>query len=146
MPASPPHSGPPPRTEFRWPLRVYYEDTDAGGVVYYANYLKFCERARTEWLRSLGVAQGELVSSQGVAFVVRSLAADYLAGAALDDSLEVVTAIERLGGASIVFAQQIWRAGALLFEARVTVACVDWNRKRAAPIPATLRQQLAALN
>ena len=76
---------------FTLPVRVYYEDTDAGGVVYYANYLNFCERARTEWLRTLGVSQQALIDEQGLGFVVRSVQADYLAPARLDDSLIVVT-------------------------------------------------------
>ncbi len=79
----------PASSRFSLSVRVYYEDTDAGGVVYYANYLKFCERTRTEWLRALGVAQHALLDEQGVGFVVRSVQADYLAPARLDDALEV---------------------------------------------------------
>ena len=90
---------------FTLPVRVYYEDTDAGGVVYYANYLKFCERARTEWLRTLGVSQQALIDEQGLAFVVRSVQADYLASARLDDALEVVTRVAMLRRASLLFEQ-----------------------------------------
>lgn len=124
---------------YRLPIRVYYEDTDAGGVVYYANYLKFAERGRTEWLRQTGFNQGALLAERGLAFVVRSLQADYLGGAGLDDQLEVVTKIERLGGASVVFNQTVENAGAVLFKTRITIACVDWNSKKPAPIPQDIR-------
>ena len=88
----------------RLAVRVYYEDTDAGSVVYYANYLKFCERARTEWLRAMGFQQARLLAESRLVFVVKSLQADYFRPAALDDGLDVVTRIEKLGHASIVFA------------------------------------------
>lgn len=129
--------------EFRMSIRVYYEDTDAGGVVYYANYLKFCERARTEWLRELGFSQQALMDSLGIVFVVRSISADYLRPAGLDEELEVRSSIGRVGGASMLFTQRIVRDASTLFEAHVTVACVDWHKKKAAPIPAPLRQRLA---
>jgi acyl-CoA thioester hydrolase len=86
-----------PQADFRYPVRVYWEDTDAGGVVYYANYLKYLERARTEWLRSLGVEQGALGREAGVAFVVRRLAVDFLRPARLDDALDVDIHAVRLG-------------------------------------------------
>src|SRR5258708_2301014 len=87
---------------FDWPLRVYYEDTDAGGIVFYANYLKFFERARTEWLRACGIDQRTLAESDGVLFVVKRTALDYSAPARLDDLIHVVSRIERLGRASVV--------------------------------------------
>ena len=126
----------------RLPLRVYYEDTDAGAVVYYANYLKFCERARTEWLRAAGFQQAELLEKRNLAFVVRSFQADYLRPAGLDDLLEVVTRIEKLGHASITFAQDVEKDGVVLFQARVVVACVDWGRRKSAPIPQDLKRSL----
>jgi acyl-CoA thioester hydrolase len=110
---------------------VYFEDTDAGGVVYYANYLKFCERARTEWLRTTGLAQNRLAAEQGILFVVRSVEASYLRPAVLDDTLDVVTTLDKLGRASLDFAQQVRRDGQTLFEARISIACVD--RTRCAP-------------
>jgi len=122
-----------------WPVRVYYEDTDAGGVVYYANYLRFCERARTERLRALGVSQQELLTTQGIAFVVRRVEADYLKGAELDDELLVSTTVASLGAASLEFHQQILRGQERLFEARITIACVDMRRRRATRIPEALR-------
>ena len=133
------------RASFTLPVRVYFEDTDAGGVVYYANYLKFCERARTEWLRTTGVVQNRLATEQNILFVVRSVAADYLRPAVLDDLLEVVTTIDKLGRASLDFAQQVRRDGQLLFEARVTIACVGRSAMRPTPIPLAVRAQLASL-
>ena len=125
-----------------WPVRVYYEDTDAGGVVYYANYLRFCERARTERLRALGVNQHELLATQGIAFVVRRVEADYLKGAELDDELLVSSTVTSLGAASLDFHQQILRGQERLFEARITIACVDMRRRRATRIPDALRTLL----
>jgi len=95
---------------FNWPVRVYWEDTDAGGVVYYANYLKFFERARTEWLRSLGVHQQALKEHTGDMFVVSHVDVRYLRSARLDDQLLVTTSLRELGRASITIAQQVWLA------------------------------------
>lgn len=120
---------------------MYYEDTDAGGVVYYANYLRFCERARTEWLRALGFGQQQMLSAQGLGFVVRSVQADYLSPARLDDALTVVSTIDLLRKASIGFCQQIVRDGERLFVAHVVLACVDWRRQKPVAIPAAMHQQ-----
>jgi acyl-CoA thioester hydrolase len=128
--------------EFRWPIRVYYEDTDAGGIVYYANYLKFFERCRTEWLRALGVDQIALARDHGLQFVVTSLGCDYRLPARLDDALTVCAALERAGRASLVFVQRILRGEELLASGRVKVACVDTRRLAPAAMPDTL---LAAL-
>ena len=127
---------------FTLPVRVYYEDTDAGGVVYYANYLKFCERARTEWLRTLGVSQQALIDEQGLAFVVRSVQADYLASARLDDALEVFTRVATLRRASILFEQVVKRGQELLFSTRVLLASIDLHRHKPAAIPASLHALL----
>lgn len=127
---------------FTLTVRVYYEDTDAAGVVYYANYLRFCERARTEWLRQLGFEQNGLLSTDKVAFVVRSVAADYLLPARLDDLVTVSTRIASVGRASIVFAQSVLRNEELLFDSRISVACVDLVRGRPIAIPAALRALL----
>lgn len=127
---------------FTLPVRVYYEDTDAGGVVYYANYLKFCERARTEWLRTLGVSQQALIDEQGLAFVVRSVQADYLASARLDDALEVVIRVAMLRRASILFEQQVMRGQELLFTTRVLLASIDLHRQKPVAIPASLHALL----
>lgn len=125
--------------EFTWPVRVYYEDTDTGGVVYYANYLKFFERARTEWLRSLGIEQQALAESHGAVFVVKSAALDYHAPAKLDDELKLTVVVEKLGRASIQFLQEAWRHNReneeLLATAHIKIGCVDLKQFRPFPIP-----------
>jgi acyl-CoA thioester hydrolase len=123
---------------------VYWEDTDAGGVVYYANYLKFLERARTEWLSSVGVEQDQMVQSDGVLFVVRRVEADYLRPARFNDRLLVVSELADLGRASLTMNQQVRRDGEILLGAKVQVACVDAASFRPARIPATILQRFAA--
>jgi acyl-CoA thioester hydrolase len=130
---------------FLLPVRVYYEDTDAAGVVYYANYLRYFERARTEWLRQLGVGQAELMVGAGLAFAVRSLSAEYLRPARLDDVLEVRSSIGELGRAQVVFDQHIWRGEETLVTAKVRVACLDLKRGKAAAMPTELHEQLKRL-
>jgi acyl-CoA thioester hydrolase len=120
---------------FTWTVRVYYEDTDAGGIVYYANYLKFFERARTEWLRSLGIHQQDLLDQHGVAFVVRSAGVEYISAARLDDELELSLRVEKLGRASIQFVQEAWRGDTLLASASVKVGCVDKAAMRPRSLP-----------
>jgi acyl-CoA thioester hydrolase len=121
-------------SEFNWEVRVYYEDTDAGGIVYYANYLKFFERARTEWLRAIGVGQQVLLAEHDAMFVVKNVSADYHAPAKLDDVLKLTLRIEKLGRASIQFVQQAWCGDRLLNTAHVKVGCVDSAlRPRAVP-------------
>jgi acyl-CoA thioester hydrolase len=120
---------------YTWPIRVYYEDTDAGGIVFYANYLKFFERARTEWLRACGVDQNRLAAEMGVIFIVRSTAVDYRAPARLDDVVNIVSRIERLGRASVDFAQEAWRDRTLLAASSIRVGCVDRMALRPAAIP-----------
>lgn len=132
--------------KFTWPVRIYYEDTDTGGIVYYANYLKFFERARTEWLRTAGVNQQALVQSHGVIFVVKSTAVDYHAPAKLDDELKLTVMVERLGHASIQFLQEAWRIDEtqelLLASGRVTVACVNAESFRPCVIPKEISMKL----
>lgn len=120
---------------FDWTVRVYYEDTDAGGIVFYANYLKFFERARTEWLRTAGVGQQELLDAEGAAFVVKSASLDYHAPARLDDVLTIRTTVEKLGRASVQFAQQAWKGEQLLTSASVKVGCVDTATMRPRSLP-----------
>ena len=120
---------------FTWPVRIYYEDTDAGGIVFYANYLKFFERARTEWLRAAGIGQQELLDQQGAVFVVRSADVDYHAPARLDDQLTLTLSIEKLGRASVRFVQQAWRGEQLLTSANVKVGCVDAATMRPRSLP-----------
>jgi len=121
--------------EFCWPVRVYYEDTDAGGIVYHANYLKFMERARTEWLRQLGYEQTDLASSYGILFVVKRIAIDYAAPAYFNDELLVVSSVQRLGRASIEFEQKIANSDKLFARSQVKLGCVDVNSVRPRSIP-----------
>lgn len=125
---------------FAWQLRVYYEDTDAGGIVFYANYLKFFERARTEWLRAAGISQHALAQSQGCMFVVKSTAVDYHSPAKLDDELKLSVVIEKLGRASVQFSQSAWRmsphGAVLLATGNIKVGCVNTETLRPEAIPA----------
>ena len=120
---------------FTWPVRVYYEDTDLGGVVYYANYLKFMERARTEWLRALGFEQTALAREHGVVFVVSKLTIDYLRPAAFDDELAVTVELERLGAGQIILKQRVSRGAEPLAAARVRLGCVNTATFRPVKIP-----------
>ena len=130
---------------FTWPVRVYYEDTDAGGIVFYANYLKFFERARTEWLRALDVGQQALMLEDKAIFVVKHASVDYHAPARLDDVLNLTLSIEKLGRASVLFVQQAWRGDALLASATVKVGCVDAATLRPRALPdATAAKMRAA--
>lgn len=123
--------------EFRWPMRVYIEDTDAGGIVYYVNYLKFMERARTEWLRSLGF-QHYLTSDDPVFFVVRRAEVDYRQPARLDDELLACAEIVRIGRASLNFRQRILRGNVTLADGMIEVACVDKDSLKPRALPSTL--------
>lgn len=120
---------------FTWIIRVYYEDTDTGGIVYYANYLKFFERARTEWLRAAGIGQHGMLERDGAGFVVRSARIDYHASAVLDDEITLTLTIAKLGRASVEFVQQARRGDLLLAEATVKVGCIDMSTRRPRAIP-----------
>ncbi|MDR0736547.1 MAG: tol-pal system-associated acyl-CoA thioesterase [Zoogloeaceae bacterium] len=133
---------------FSIPIRIYYEDTDAGGVVYYANYLKFFERCRTEWARSLGCDQASLLRDEGIVFVVRSVMLDYLAPGRLDDLLVASLALEKIGRARIDLLQSVSRNDTPLVTGRVSIVTVrttgegEAARMSATPIPDSLRQKL----
>ena len=127
-----------------FPVRVYWEDTDAGGVVYYANYLKFFERARTEWLRALGVEQQALRDATGAIFVVADAQVKYLAPAKLDDLLTVTVKMVERGQASMVIEQQAWRGGTLLVDGRFRIGCVDALSLRPKRIPDLVSKHLFA--
>lgn len=128
---------------FELPVRVYYENTDAGGVVYHADYVKFFERGRTEWLRDLGFEQLALVRDPGIVFAVRRMQIEYLAPARLDDALIVETAIEKVGRVSIHFRQRIRRGDdEVLVEASVQVACIDAAQFKPTAIPRQMREML----
>lgn len=125
-------------------FRVYYEDTDAGGVVFYANYLKFIERGRTEYLRGLGFDQGSLAKEKNIVFVVKSLSADYLSPAYLDDMIEVQTIIKSNKNASLVFTQKILslEKNTVLFNAEVKVVSVLKNNLKPCAVPQEIMEKL----
>jgi acyl-CoA thioester hydrolase len=127
-----------PAPRFQITGRIYWEDTDAGGVVYYANYLKFMERCRTDWLRALGIDQLRLRADRGLQFVVVSASVDFLRPAVLDDEIIVTAELERFGGATIAFRQTIMRGEAQLIDANVRVACLDSGTLKPRPIPKDL--------
>ncbi|MDD2155456.1 tol-pal system-associated acyl-CoA thioesterase [Glaesserella parasuis] len=127
-----------------FPIRVYYEDTDAGGVVYHACYLHFFERARTEFLRQLGFSQ-QLLLSQSIAFVVKKMEIDYKKPAYLDDFLTVKSIISELKGAKIVFKQTLWRGEERLCEVSVVVVSVDLAKMKAIAIPEDIKQAFNAI-
>ncbi len=125
-------------SEFIWQVRVYYEDTDAGGVVYYANYLAYMERARSEWLRTLGFDNQTLADRHGVVFAVRRASIDYLQPARLDELLDVSLMLKKRGRASLLFEQQVRRGDELLCQGEILLACVDANSFKATAIPQTI--------
>lgn len=129
------------QTTFDWPVRVYYEDTDAGGVVFYANYLRFMERGRTEWLRALGYEQDALREHDGILFTVRRVNIEYLAPARFNDQLTVRSGLAHIGGASLDFAQDILRPadGVICCHGTVTVACLAAATFRPCRLPDALR-------
>ncbi|TCO72977.1 tol-pal system-associated acyl-CoA thioesterase [Rhodovulum euryhalinum] len=126
----------------RFPVRVYYEDTDLAGIVYYANYLKFIERARSEWVRGLGVDQVRLKADHGIVFAVRRVEADYLTPARFDDLLTVETALADLTPARLILDQAVLRGESVLFTARVTLVALAASG-RPTRLPAEFRQSLA---
>ncbi len=127
---------------FNWSVRVYYEDTDAGGVVFYANYLKFYERARTEMLRNMGFEQDKLMTEESVIFVVRSVQIDYIKPAKFNELLDVSAEVSLLKSASLTFTQQITRQGELLNTASIRIACLDAKTMRPKFIPDLLKTAL----
>lgn len=138
--------------EFLWPVRVYYEDTDAGGVVYYANYLRFMERARTEWLRSLGFEQDRLRGDEGLIFAVRSVQVDYLRPARFNDALTVTAKVVARGRASLAFQQEIRKTSEhhktsehdVLCSGLVKIVSLEPERFRPRPIPASILARIPA--
>lgn len=129
--------------EFIWPVRIYYEDTDGVGVVYYANYLRFFERARTEWLRSLGYEQDNLLQGSGIAFAVRRVEVDFFKPAHFNDLLDVSVVVAELTRVSARLTQETRRSsGEVLCRAVVRVVCIDVQRMRACPMPVAMYQRL----
>ncbi len=127
---------------FLWPVRIYYEDTDSGGVVYYANYLKFMERARTEWLREEGFEQDELIANDNVIFAVRSVQADYLSPAKFNDELLIYTKVIKKGKASITVEQVVKRDDTLLCKGVIKIACLNASDFKPAVLPNSLYNKI----
>ncbi len=131
-------------SSFDWPVRVYWEDTDAGGVVYHTSYIRYFERGRTEWLRHLGYSQARLAEEAGLLFSVVELSTGFARPARLDDLLTVRTRVLEVGGATVVFGQQILRADSdeMLAQGQVRVACLDAHTLKPRRMPAQLREEL----
>ena len=127
--------------EFHWPVRVYYEDTDAGGVVYHSNYLKYMERARTEWLRALGFSQQRLREQQGLLFVVTDMHIRFLRPARFDEQLTVTTRLDNMNAASLNFTQTIDNGGPVC-EAQVAIACLDAAAMKPRRIPEAIKETM----
>ena len=130
---------------FNWPVRVYYEDTDAGGVVFYANYLKFFERARTEMLRAMGFEQDELIAAEGIIFVVRSVQIDYLSPARFNEQLQVSAEVSEARKTSLIFEQAVTRGDDILCKGIIRIACLDAQTMRPKAIPETLFKTILEL-
>jgi len=129
---------------FSHPVRIYWEDTDAGGVVFYANYLKFFERARTEWLRALGFGQQQMRSEQGLMFVVTDAHVRYLQPARLDEELSITVTLAEVARATLTLAQAALRGTTLLVESRITLACVEASTFRPKRLPRPILDALAS--
>jgi acyl-CoA thioester hydrolase len=129
--------------QFLWPVRVYHEDTDGAGVVYYANYLRYFERARTEWLRALGFEQTDLASQHGVVFVVRAITVEYLLPARFNDALNISVELGGVGASQITLKQRVLRENDRLVEARVRLACVNIAAMKAVRMPAALHIKIS---
>lgn len=127
---------------FEWPVRVYYEDTDAGGVVYYANYLKFFERTRTEMLRTLGYEQDVLRTAKNILFVVRTATIDYLTPARFNDVLTISASLAEIKRTRLLFTQAATREGIVVCQAQITIACINATTMRPTAIPQPLLAQL----
>jgi acyl-CoA thioester hydrolase len=126
---------------FSWPVRVYFQDTDAGGVVYHASYVNFMERSRTEWLRTFGYSNAGLMKELGVAFVVRSLKLEYLKPALLDDMVAVTSLVKEIGRSRLNIHQTVLRGEELLVEGEVNLVCVDMKTFKPVSVPDVLRKQ-----
>jgi acyl-CoA thioester hydrolase len=133
---------PVPAAHFHHPVRVYWEDTDAGGIVFYANYLKFFERARTEWLRALGHSQQEMVDTTGCMFVVQDTHVRYLRPARLDDLLVVTVDVTERGKASLRIRQQAWCGDRLLAEGEIRIGCVERATMKPTRIPGPILEAI----
>lgn len=131
---------------FAYPVRVYYEDTDAGGIVYYANYLKFAERARSEFLRALGINQQKILAEQQAGFVVRSCHIEYLQSAVLDDALVITCKIAEMGSASAIIKQEIWCNDVVLAQIEVKLIFVSLDTHRPTRIVPEIKEKFSLVN
>ena len=130
---------------FTWPVRIYYEDTDSAGIVYYANYRCYSERARTEWLRALGVEQTDIAAQHGVVFVVRSIDVEYLAPARFNDALEISVELGDVGASQIKLTQRVTRGTDKLVEAQVRLACVNIAAMKPVRIPTIIKAKISEI-
>ena len=131
---------------FTWPIRVYYDDTDVGGVVYYANYLRFLERARTEWLRAIGFDMSAVAADYCVHFVVQRAEVDYLLPARLDDALDVTVSLLRASHARLVLEQVVLKGAQVLAKGRITLACITTDTWKPAQMPQALREAVEKMS
>ena len=130
---------------FSFPVRIYFEDTDSGGVVYHSNYLKFMERARTEWLRSIGIDQRHLKHEELIMFVVHRIDIQYKLPARFNDDLVVKSELLEIGSSKIEFRQMIYRDAEMLIDAHVDIACIDSEKFKPVRIPSTVKQTMESL-
>ena len=130
---------------FSLPVRIYFEDTDSGGVVYHSNYLKFLERARTEWLRSLGIDQRYLKNTEHIMFVVYRINIQYKLPARFNDDLIVKSELVDIGSSKVIFKQMIYRDDEMLIDATVDVACIDSEKFKPVPMPKTIKHSMESL-
>ena len=130
---------------FKWNVRVYFEDTDSGGVVYHSNYLKFMERARTEWLRSLNLNQAELKKKDKIMFVVTKVNIDYKKAAQFNDALDIETSVDNIGASKVDLTQNIMKNSELYTSAKVSIACIHSETFKPQRIPKLIKQQMETL-
>ena len=130
---------------FKWSIRIYFEDTDSGGVVYHSNYLKFMERARTEWLRSLQINQAELKKKDKIMFVVANVNIDYKKAARFNDELDIKTSLDKIGASRVDLTQNIMKNSELYISAKVSIACIHSETFKPQRIPKLIKQQMEIL-
>ena len=130
---------------FKWSVRIYFEDTDSGGVVYHSNYLKFMERARTEWLRSLDLNQADLKKKDKIMFVVANVNIDYKKAARFNDELDIETSIDKIGASRVDLTQNIMKNSDLYTSAKVTIACINSETFKPQRVPKLIKQQMEIL-
>ena len=130
---------------FKWSVRIYFEDTDSGGVVYHSNYLKFMERARTEWLRSLNLNQADLKKKDKIMFVVAKVKIDYKKAAQFNDALDIETSVDNIGASKVDLTQNIMKNSELYTSAKVSIACIHSETFKPQRIPKLIKQQMETL-